>query len=63
MVDARLSGEIAGAKIEEVRNTGADAVITACQQCVRTMNTFVRRNKIQLEVLDIVQLVQKAIKF
>jgi heterodisulfide reductase subunit D len=63
MVDARLSGEIAGAKIEEVRNTGADAVITACQQCVRTMNTFVRRNKIQLEVLDIVQLVQKATKF
>lgn len=63
MVDAKLSGEIAGAKIEEVRNTGADAVITACQQCVRTMNTFVRRNKIQLEVLDIVQLVQKAIKF
>jgi heterodisulfide reductase subunit D len=63
MIDAKLSGEIAGAKIEEARNTGAEAVITACQQCVRTMTTFVRRNKIQLEVLDIVQLVQKALKF
>jgi len=60
MVDARLSGEIAGAKIEEVLKTGADTVVTACQQCVRTMNTFVRRNKIKLEVLDIVQLVQKS---
>lgn len=60
MIDAKLSSEIAAAKIDEVRNTGAEAVITACQQCVRTMNTFVRRNKIKLEVLDIVQLIQKA---
>jgi len=62
MIDAKLSAEIAGAKIEEVLNTGADAVVTACQQCVRTMGTYVRRNKIKLEVLDIVQLVQKAIQ-
>ena len=62
MIDAKLSAEIAGAKIGEVLNTGADAVVTACQQCVRTMGTFVRRNKIKLEVLYIVQLVQKAIQ-
>ena len=61
MIDNKLSGEIAAAKIDEVKATGADAVITACQQCVRTMNTYVRRNKVGLEVLDIVQLVQKAL--
>jgi heterodisulfide reductase subunit D len=61
MIDSKLSGEIAKAKIDEVTATGAPAVVTACQQCVRTMNTYVRRNKVDLEVLDIVQLVQKAL--
>jgi heterodisulfide reductase subunit D len=62
MIDKKLSGKIAKAKIDEVTATGAAAVITACQQCVRTMNTHVRRNKLGIEVLDIVQLVQKALK-
>jgi len=61
MIDSKLSGEIAKAKIDEVTATGARAVVTACQQCVRTMNTYVRRNKLSIEVLDIVQLVQKAL--
>ncbi len=61
MIDAGLSGEIAKAKIDEVLATGAEAVVTACQQCVRTMATYVRRNKIKLEVMDIVQLVRRAL--
>jgi heterodisulfide reductase subunit D len=61
MIDSKLSGEIAKAKIDEVTATGATAVVTACQQCVRTMNTYVRRNKLSIDVMDIVQLVQKAI--
>lgn len=61
MIDSRLSGEIAKAKIDEALATGAQAVVTACQQCVRVMTTYVRRNKIEFEVMDIVQLVQKAL--
>jgi heterodisulfide reductase subunit D len=61
MIDSELSGEIAKAKIDEALATGAGAVVTACQQCVRVMNTYVRRNKIELEVMDIVQLVRKAL--
>ncbi len=62
MIDAGLSSEVGKRKIEEVLSTGADAVITSCQQCVRTMATYVRRNKIPLQVLDITQLVRKALK-
>ncbi len=62
MIDPELSAKIAGEKIDEVLSTGAGAVITSCQQCVRTMNTYVRRNKIQLEVLDIAELVHRAMK-
>jgi len=36
-------------------------VVTACQQCVRTMATHVRRNKLSLEVMDVVELVKKAL--
>jgi heterodisulfide reductase subunit D len=62
MIDADLSGRIAKAKIEEVLSTGAGAVVTACQQCVRTMGTYARRNKVPIEVLDLVQLLQRALK-
>jgi heterodisulfide reductase subunit D len=62
MIDAELSKEIARQKIEEVIQTGAQAVVTACQQCVRTMTTYVRRNKVPLEVLDITQLIQRSLR-
>jgi heterodisulfide reductase subunit D len=62
MVDAGLSAEIAKRKVEEALSTGAQAIVTSCQQCVRTMLTYVRRNKVSLEVMDIVQLVRRALK-
>jgi len=61
MVDAKLSARIAEQKIQEILSTGADAVVTSCQQCVRTMMTYVRRNKIPLDVLDITQLTRRAL--
>jgi heterodisulfide reductase subunit D len=62
MIDAALSSQIAAQKIQEVLSTGAQAVISSCQQCVRTMTTFVKRNKVPLEVLDLTQLVHRALK-
>jgi len=61
MIDAGLSADIARAKIDDVLQTGAQAVVTACQQCVRTMTTYARRNKIPIEVMDITQLIHKAL--
>jgi heterodisulfide reductase subunit D len=62
MIDPGLCAEIAKQKIDDVMQTGADAVVTACQQCVRTLNTYVRRNKIPLEVMDITELIQRALR-
>jgi heterodisulfide reductase subunit D len=62
MIDSGLAADIAKAKIDEVLAAGAGAVVTACQQCLRTMFTHVRRNNLALEVMDITQLVQKALK-
>ena len=62
MIDAKLSAKIAKRKIEEILATGAQAVVTSCQQCVRTMTTYAKRNKIPMEVMDITQLVYRAFK-
>jgi len=62
MFDPKLAAEIAKHKIHQVLETGAQAVITACQQCVRTMTAHVRRNNITLEVLDLTELVHRAMK-
>ena len=62
MMDVTLSADIAKNKIEEALKTGAQAIVTSCQQCVRTMTTYVRRNKVPLQVMDITQLIHKALK-
>ena len=60
MVAPDLSGALAQKKIEEIQQTGAKTVLTACQQCVRTIKSRARRQKIELDVLDITELVVKA---
>jgi heterodisulfide reductase subunit D len=60
MADADLSGTVAQRKIEQIERTGADTVVTSCQQCVRTIKSRVRRQKLNLNVMDITELVLQA---
>jgi len=62
MIDGELSSRITELKIGEIMATGAQAVVTSCQQCVRTITTWVRRNEVSLQVMDITQLVRKALE-
>jgi heterodisulfide reductase subunit D len=59
MVRPDLSAAMAQAKIEEIKATGADMVITACQQCIRSIQSNARRKKIQIVVMDIIEFVLK----
>ncbi|MFH1135919.1 MAG: (Fe-S)-binding protein [Pseudomonadota bacterium] len=61
MTAPELSVAITRDKIEEILKTGAEAVVTSCQQCVRTMTSYVRKNKVPLEVLDLSQVVRMAL--
>jgi len=61
MLDPKLSADIAGKKSEEIMATGARTVVTSCQQCVRTMATFARRNDVDIQVMDLIQLVHMAL--
>jgi heterodisulfide reductase subunit D len=60
VVDPKLAAAIAKNKIEEIQRTGAELVVTSCQQCVRTISGTARREKINLKVLDIMELVLRA---
>ncbi|MFC1958683.1 FAD-binding and (Fe-S)-binding domain-containing protein, partial [Chloroflexota bacterium] len=57
-----LSLDIARRKINEALNTGARTVVTACPSCVRAIAMAKTSEKAKFEVLDITQLVWKAMK-
>jgi heterodisulfide reductase subunit D len=60
MIDPELSAAIARRKVDEIQRTGADEVVTSCQQCVRTISGYARKQKIKLKVKDIVEVVWEA---
>ena len=60
MADSGLSGSIARNKLAEIERTGVKTVVTSCQQCIRTIKGKVRREKVDLDVLDITDLVVRA---
>jgi len=62
MVDSELSAALAQEKINQIQATGADTVITACQQCVRTILTTARRKEIPINAMDITEFVLKTMK-
>ncbi len=59
MVDPELSAALAKEKIKQIQATGADWVVTACQQCIRTIMTTARRMKIPVKALYITELILK----
>jgi heterodisulfide reductase subunit D len=62
MVDPELSGRIAQMKLDEIEQTGADMVVSSCQQCLRTIATRARRQKKDLIVKDLTELVMEAMQ-
>jgi heterodisulfide reductase subunit D len=62
MIDPELSAAIARRKVDEIQRTGADEVVTSCQQCVRTISGYVRKQKIKLKVKDIIEVVWGAME-
>jgi heterodisulfide reductase subunit D len=60
MIDPELSAAIAERKIQEIQDTGAEVVVTSCQQCVRTIAGYARKKEIDLKVMDITEVVLEA---
>lgn len=58
--DAELSAQVAAQRIQQAADTGAEAIVSACQQCERTLSSAARAAKIRIRVMDITEVVLRA---
>ena len=61
MADAEVAHAVARRRMLQAQETGADLIITACQQCKRALLGAARKNKIHIRTLDIVELLSESI--
>jgi heterodisulfide reductase subunit D len=62
MADAEVSKAVGRSRMLQAQETGADLIVTACQQCKRTLLGAARANKIRLRTLDISELLLQAME-
>jgi heterodisulfide reductase subunit D len=57
----QLSAAVAKRRLEQAQAVGAEAIVSACQQCERTLSMAARRERIKIRVMDVVQLLRAAL--
>ena len=60
--DREVTGQVGVLRMQEAQDTGAAAVVSACQQCKRTLLTGARQGKIRMRALDISELVLESVR-
>jgi Fe-S oxidoreductase len=59
--DADLGSEVSAKRVAEAQAVGAQVIASACPQCERTLNKSTRANKVRIRVMDLAQLVERAL--
>ncbi len=62
MADRELAAAVARRRLEQAQATGAKWIVTACQQCKRTLLTAARREKIRIRTIDVSEFVWRAMQ-
>jgi len=62
MADASVTAAVSKRRIEQAQATGARVVVSACQQCNRTLAEAARKNKIRMRAMDITEVVWQAMQ-
>ena len=62
MVDPALTQRVAARATSKLAATGAQAIVTACPQCVRTLTRGAEQSAPDVQVLDLVELCAKALE-
>lgn len=60
--DSTVSAGVAGDRLAQAQATGASYVLSACQQCKRTLQEGARQNRIRLRAMDLVELVWRSMQ-
>jgi heterodisulfide reductase subunit D len=59
--DREVTGQVGVLRMQQAQETGAAAVVSACQQCKRTLLTGARQAKIRMRALDLSELVLESV--
>lgn len=62
MGDAELTAAVGRKRLAQAQETGAEVIVSACQQCKRTLAAAARREKARVRVLDITEVVWQALQ-
>jgi len=62
MADPELTAAVGKRRITQAQETGAAIVVSACQQCTRTLGEAARKNKIRIKAMDINEVVWQAMQ-
>jgi heterodisulfide reductase subunit D len=62
MLEAAAADDIAARRLAQAASTGAEALISACQQCKRTLLGAARKTRTRIKILDITELVWQAME-
>jgi heterodisulfide reductase subunit D len=57
MMEADVTEQIAERRLAQAVGTGAEAIISSCQQCKRTLLQAARKTKTRIRILDVTELV------
>jgi len=61
IVDDSVTAAVAARRVQQAQKTGARILLSACQQCKRTLMAATRQEKARLRVMDLAELVWQAV--
>jgi heterodisulfide reductase subunit D len=62
IVDESVTAAVAARRVSQAQRTGARVLLSACQQCKRTLMSAARRNKVRVRTMDLAELVWRAME-
>jgi len=62
IIDESVTAAVAARRVRQAQKTGARTLLSACQQCKRTLAVAARKNKIRMRAQDVTELVWRAIQ-
>jgi Fe-S oxidoreductase len=62
IVDQSVTENVADRRLDQAQRTGARVLLSACQQCKRTLMAATRRRKVRMRVMDLAELVWRVME-
>jgi len=62
MADPELTSSVARRRLLQAQEVEAEAIVSACQQCKRTLLGAARKEKVRIKTLDITEIIWEAMQ-